>query len=341
VTGVTDARAGRVAAPQRRWPLVLVMALGVGLALVPVGSRMFDRAPQGERMIAAFKPYMTTAKIEAFQRDIALVEGYAREIDGPLPQALHPGARTPESARAALLRERPELALFAQQWPREHRTFVEMLGAMHASRDGYDGVAALPRFGLFPYFLLIAGALLALLAAAGLLLARRAAWLPVQRAVIGLGVALALAPVTLQLFERGPKGADMVEAFRPIENRARVQQVQSSFGTITLGHGAIADALEPALRKGGRSEREIKQDFPAMVELGKRWVPILNAFTPMIGVMSDSVGDYEAVAALPSFRLFPWFFLIPGLAAAALVALCSPAGRRRLPLLARETTEGA
>ena len=41
--------------------------------------------------------------------------------------------------------------------------------------------------------------------------------------------------------------------------------------------------------------------------------------------MSDNVDNYEAVDALPSFDLFPWFFVIPGVLVAvlALVALRS------------------
>jgi hypothetical protein len=38
----------------------------------------------------------------------------------------------------------------------------------------------------------------------------------------------------------------------------------------------------------------------------------------MIGAMSNSVPRYQAIAALPPFPLFPWFFVIPGLALAVL-----------------------
>ena len=59
---------------------------------------------------------------------------------------------------------------------------------------------------------------------------------------------------------------------------------------------------------------------------------ILNDMTPMIGAMSDNVANYQAIASLPPFPLFPWFFVLPG----ALVAgLALAAGvRRRLPGLA-------
>ena len=48
--------------------------------------------------------------------------------------------------------------------------------------------------------------------------------------------------------------------------------------------------------------------------------------TPMIGAMSDNVANYRAVASLPSFPLFPWFFVIPGVLVAVLALA---AGTRR------------
>ena len=45
-----------------------------------------------------------------------------------------------------------------------------------------------------------------------------------------------------------------------------------------------------------------------------------------------SASNYLALAALPSFNLFPWFFVIPGvlIAACAIAALVRPSPRRRL-----------
>ena len=47
----------------------------------------------------------------------------------------------------------------------------------------------------------------------------------------------------------------------------------------------------------------------------------------MIGTMSDNVGNFDAVVALPPFWLFPWFFVLPG----ALVAGCALIARREEP----------
>jgi len=60
--------------------------------------------------------------------------------------------------------------------------------------------------------------------------------------------------------------------------------------------------------------------------LDTNWVRTLNDMTPMIGAMSDNVANYQAVASLPAFPLFPWFFVIPGVLVAGLAVV---AGTRR------------
>ncbi len=47
----------------------------------------------------------------------------------------------------------------------------------------------------------------------------------------------------------------------------------------------------------------------------------------MVATMSDNVDNYDAVAALPSFDLFPWFFVVPG-ALVAILALVAMRSRR-------------
>lgn len=40
--------------------------------------------------------------------------------------------------------------------------------------------------------------------------------------------------------------------------------------------------------------------------------------------MSNNVVNYDAVAALPPFALFPWFFVLPGLLIAGLALAAGP-----------------
>jgi hypothetical protein len=110
----------------------------------------------------------------------------------------------------------------------------------------------------------------------------------------------------------------MMTAFKTIETRKKVETMQGYFSTIAVGQGALRLDIVPALRRTGLDAKQLKQEFPAVTTLNRRWIGILNDLTPMIGAMSDNVDNYEALQALPPFPLFPWFFVIPGVLIAGL-----------------------
>lgn len=332
ISGIAAVRAARRDGARlvavRRWPLLLVLAAGLGLITVPIATKMLDRAPQGATMIEQFAPFMTEERVESYQRDVGQVDAFAKEMDAAAP-ALLASEADPANRQAEFLRAAPTVALFSQQWPAVDRTFDELLGTIAGHREDYEAVKALPSFRLFPWFFLIPGALAVVVALAGLLLSRRA-WPPVRRAALALGVLLLLAPLAFQMFTRAPAGARMVDAFAAIETRQTVQTVQSHFGTVAVGQGAVTSDLVEPLKARGMSDEEIAKALPASITLRDRWTRILNNLTPMIGVMSDNVTTYAAVRALPRFSLFPWLFVVPGLLLVAAATLAG-SGRRNAP----------
>ena len=48
--------------------------------------------------------------------------------------------------------------------------------------------------------------------------------------------------------------------------------------------------------------------------------------------VQGNLGNYQAVAALPSFTLFPWFFVIPGVLIAGCGHRCAGPPASRAPL---------
>jgi hypothetical protein len=294
---------------------------------------MNDRAPEGADMISAFEPYMQANRVESFRGDLHDISAYAAELDKQVPAALYPEAPTPAAQRQKMLENNAQVAIFSQQWKDVDKTFNTLIGKIEANEDNYQAVSSLPSFNLFPWFFLIPGGLLAFLAVAGLLFGR-VAWLPLRRAALAIGVGLMIAPIVFQMYTRAPQGADMVKDFKSIENRANVQQVQGHFATITIGHGAIDGELLPKLRAKGLTAKEIAGRLPGTTELNNRWTKILNNMTPMIGVMNDNVGNYQAIAALPPFTSFIWLFFIPGLLIVTLVLVAGTRPREAV----QETT---
>lgn len=280
--------------------LVIVALLGLGLALAPVAFQMFSRAPKGAVMLADFKPFMTVDRLNGFDADLAHIRSAVQAIN-----AAHPAAAT----ASAGYRE------FAAQWPAIDATMSDLLNKVQANRVNYNAVAALPSFRLFPWFFVIPGVLIAGLA--GLALRRPSATGPIRIALVGLAIGLFLAPVAFQMFTRAPKGGQMMTAFSSIETSAKVEQIQQYFSSIAVGQGAIRLDIEPALVRAGHPIAEVSA-------LDSNWVHILNDMTPMIGAMSDNVGNYQAIKALPPFPLFPWFFVIPGVLVGGLAIATRP-----------------
>jgi hypothetical protein len=246
-----------------------------------------------------------------------------REAGGPVAVALEGRGA---AAHRRFERRFPGFAQFQADWGPIDADMTNLLDKIQANAGNYRAVATLPSFMLFPWFFVVPGLLVALLALAAALAPRSR---PALRwALVAVGVGLVLAPVAFQMFDRAPKGGRMMAAFETIETRAKVEQIQSYFATIAVGQGSLRLEIVPALRRSGLGSAQIARRFPDVVTLNRRWVPILNDMTPMIGAMSDNVDNYQAMTSLPPFELFPWFFVVPGLLIAGLALASGPRSRR-------------
>jgi hypothetical protein len=312
----------------RRGPAIGLVVVGIGLVIAPVIFQMFDRAPKGAEMLVDFKPFMTDQRLGRFERYMRDIDGAVQEVDGELRPALAARAGIDD---AQFEQRFATFVAFAREWPTIDSDMSDMLRRVHTNLENYEAVDALPNFELFPWFFVAPGILIALAGTVALVRPRRAGIALVFAAVVGVG--LIAAPAVFQMFERAPKGGDMLDAFESIMTRKRVQTIQGYFATMSVGQGAMRIDLLPAARdEAGFTDAELSQAFPKTVALDSDWIGILNDMTPMIGAMSDNVDNYEAIKALPPFPLFPWFFVAGGLATAvlALVARRGPTRVERL-----------
>ncbi len=106
----------------------------------------------------------------------------------------------------------------------------------------------------------------------------------------------------------------MIDEFRPMMTRSRVQAVQGYFITLGSGEGQLRVGAEKVFVDGGGD----MADYPALQEFSTKWPKIVGDFNPMIATMSDNVDNFQAVDAMPPFPLFPLFFVIPGLLVAGI-----------------------
>jgi hypothetical protein len=301
-----DARAGSAAGGLRRKSLVFTAVIGAALVVMPVAFQMFQRAPKGASMLAQFKPFMTTARLDGYQHEIAVVGAGIAEVDASAGPYLQTHGAITQPVTTAY----PTYGTLAAHWPAIDSKMTTLLDEVQGNLGNYKAVAALPSFDLFPWFFVLPG-MIVLGGALGLLLrpARRA----LLMVLVVVGIGLVAAPAAFDMFARAPDGAQMMSAFKTIETTNNVVSIQDDFSTMASGQGVIRLDILPALEGSGLSSPRVARQFPALSTLDGSWVHILNDMTPMIGAMSDNVASYQAIAALPSFKLFPWFFVLPGL----------------------------
>lgn len=91
----------------------------------------------------------------------------------------------------------------------------------------------------------------------------------------------------------------------------------------------------PAMSQTLQALPQMETDFNGLVGLMNDNVAVfeqvpagLEHYEPLVTTMQDQRENYDQVAGLPDFRLFTWFFVIPGALLVALAAAGLVAGRR-------------
>ena len=262
-------------------------------------------------MIEEFGVYMNQDQLDLFQgylAEIRAADAESREVIRPAIDAAGALDGVDFESEFSLLAD------FNREWPVIDADMSDLLDTMAGNLDNFSAVEALPPFGLFPWFFVIPGVLIAGLAAMALRIGRTRQPSRQIVALVVLGVAVVLAPVFFQMFTRAPKGGDMINDFRPMMTRERVVSVQGYFATIGNGEADLRNKVVPLAREAGLGDAELV----ATTTLSADWAEIVGDFFPMIGAMSDNIDNFEAVDALPPFPLFPWFFVLPGVLVAGL-----------------------
>lgn len=304
-------------------PWVAMLVLGLGIALAPAVFQMFSRAPKGGTMIDEFRPFMTEQRLGNFVGYMAEIDAAEVEYRTVLRPAVAPQAGSPAD-RSAL----GAVDDWSARWQGTgerigiNADMTGMLRTMEGNLDNFRAVDALPPFPLFPWFFVAPGLMIAGLALWGL--RRNGAGRPPgwpRPAIIALGVGLVAAPFIFSMQTRAPKGNEMIDEFTPIMTAAKVQTVQGYFPTIGLAEGQLRLRLLPLAAQNGGG------DYPAIERLSGDWPTISAEFAKFLGAMSDNLDNFAAVHALPPFKLFPFFFILPGLLAIGLAGATPRSGR--------------
>lgn len=142
------------------------------------------------------------------------------------------------------------------------------------------------------------------------------------RLALGLGLALALAPLVLQMFTRGPGGAAMLADFEPYMQPAVIAEFKGYVDAVDAGAQELQGrARFVAASKLGMPADAFNDEYSALVQFEKDWPTAREDMGVLLDTIEANIGNYNSVAALPSFKLFPYFFVLPGLMIAAVAVI--------------------
>src|ERR1039457_6276088 len=145
-----------------------------------------------------------------------------------------------------------------------------------------------------------------------------------------IGTALIVMPFAFGMFAKALKGAVMITQFKPFMTSSRLDGFQTDLKEIDAGvqqsNTVVANYLDGNASKAGNFDTA----YPTFVSFDKEWPGINSKMTGLVTQVQGNLGNYLAVAALPSFRHFPWFFVVPGalILGFAVVSLMRPGSWR-------------
>lgn len=132
--------------------------------------------------------------------------------------------------------------------------------------------------------------------------------------VLVIGALLVILPFAFQMPSRTTAGDRMMKDFQPLMGASHVQKTADYYNKVFVPLGTVstqftAAAADPKLQTQLKPLMPMLQPVMpifAQVPAGLAW------YKPLVTTMQGNVNDFQSVNALPSFRLFTWFFVIPG-----------------------------
>ena len=176
--------------------------------------------------------------------------------------------------------------------------------------------------------------------------------------VLVIGLALVIAPFAISLPGKAAAGERMMSDFQPIMQADQVKRTAYYYDRVFIPLGKVVPAmsknnvdrfngyvtgfksirLTPAQGAQMRTQypqlAQLFAGMPAMVKDFDQLIALMQAneqifaqvpaglehYRPLVTAMQGNVGDFKQINSLPDFRLFTWFFVVPGALLALLAA---------------------
>lgn len=130
--------------------------------------------------------------------------------------------------------------------------------------------------------------------------------------VAAIGLVLVVAPFAISLPSKASAGQRMLDGFRPIMQPTQVERTAMYYDDVFTPLGRVVPLFGqmPAEMQTGFSQMLMQAKVDPMV-FSQVQAGLVH-YKPLVDTMKANVDNYADVDSLPSFRLFTWFFVVPG-----------------------------
>jgi hypothetical protein len=132
--------------------------------------------------------------------------------------------------------------------------------------------------------------------------------------VLVIGAALIVVPFAMGMPGKTAAGQRMLDAFHPLMQPANVQTTADYYNQVFVPLGGVATQFTGAA-KDPQMQAQLKPLMPMLQPVLPIFAKVpagLAHYKPLVDTMQAQVGNYRQVDSLPNFKLFTWFFVIPG-----------------------------
>jgi hypothetical protein len=306
------------AAPLRRpkAPTFGLIGLGVVLVFGPIVGGMFAKTAAGNQMIDQFAPYMRSAALARYGRDIQILHAGAVGTDAILRQQHIASGRF------------PGLDVFRSEATAIVGRATHLLSSVKGSQGNYQHVARIGGFDRIP-FLIVACGIVGIYGGCVLLAGRRSRALPAAALVVLASTAFVIYPFVSDLFGGSLAGQRMLHTLAPVMTPHEVRQLQDDFIVLVNADGELSTTFRGVPQAGPPAT--------AVATLVHHWPGISSDLASLVGVINDNMGNFNALddlntlssdVGLSGLGAFPWLLVGIGAISASLAFGALPRRRK-------------
>lgn len=326
--------------------LALMLLIGAGLIAFPFATDMFVKANGVDNLTGAFRDSFTEQALGSTTADMATVASMSQEMQNEMLPAL-PAAlgMSPQQFQDFMGQNYPDAAAGITQLDSVVPRFQGLVTGLNQQADNFRQADAIPTSWLpastVPYLFVVPGAILVVLALAGLL-ARRSAHrtrLARSAAVVSLlvGLIFVVAPFAMSLPAKAEAVDEMTDSFAATFSEQGASQVRDDLAVMRAMSNELATRTVPELARAMKMSPDqfnefLGQQFPDVATGMQQIGGILDRFDAFGTAIDANIVNFRLAGAIPtagtSTTTLLYWFVIPGAALLLLGAIALPTGSR-------------